>query len=226
MPAWIVFELVPTKLPHYPLPVYPALCLIGARWAVDWHAGRRGVPRWLERVGYGLALDAVLLLALAAIGVPELLDASLWLGVPGAAAAVLAAWLLWRRGVAAALVAMPLLYGAVLGLELPHLEAIWISQRAAEAAVGSGVLGSIGYAEPSLRFLAGTDTKFLSGGAVEAGALALASGEVSRLLVDEKDLAAFHAEAAHLGLDVRDIVMIRGYNYSRGRWTTLTLFTR
>lgn len=226
VPAWIVFELVPTKLPHYPLPVYPALCLIGARWAVDWDASRRPVPRWLRRIGKGLALDAVLLLALAALGVPELLDASLWLGVPGAAAAVLAAWLLWRRGVAAALVAMPLLYGAILGLELPHLGAIWISQRAAEAAAGSGVLGAIGYAEPSLRFLAGTQTKFLSGGAVEEGARALASGEVSRLLVDEKDLGAFRTAADHLGLDVHDIAMIRGYNYSRGRWTTLTLFTR
>ena len=232
VPAWIVFELVPTKLPHYPLPLYPALCLLGARWVTDWGAERRGALRFIARVNLGLALDAVLLLALAAVGLPVSLDmspwASLWLGAPGAAAAVLAAGLLWRRGVAAALVAMPLLYGAVLGLELPRLGALWLSPRAAEVAAGAaakpGVLGAVGYAEPSLRFLAGTDTVFLPGAA--AGARALALGQVDRLLVSDRDLAAFRSEAAHLGLDAHDIAMIRGYNYSRGRWTELTVFVR
>ncbi|MCP4394115.1 MAG: glycosyltransferase family 39 protein [Alphaproteobacteria bacterium] len=28
IPSWIVFELVPTKLPHYVLPLYPAVCLL------------------------------------------------------------------------------------------------------------------------------------------------------------------------------------------------------
>ena len=92
------------------------------------------------------------------------------------------------------------------------------------AAAGPGVLGAVGYAEPSLRFLAGTDTVFLPGAA--AGARALASGQVDRLLVGERDLAAFRSEAARLGLDAHDIAMIRGYNYSRGRWTELTVFVR
>src|SRR6202023_1745250 len=30
--AWLMFELVPTKLPHYILPVYPALALLAAGW--------------------------------------------------------------------------------------------------------------------------------------------------------------------------------------------------
>jgi 4-amino-4-deoxy-L-arabinose transferase-like glycosyltransferase len=28
VPAWIILELLPTKLPHYPLPLYPALALL------------------------------------------------------------------------------------------------------------------------------------------------------------------------------------------------------
>jgi 4-amino-4-deoxy-L-arabinose transferase-like glycosyltransferase len=31
VPAWIVFELVSTKLPHYTMPMYPALALLSAR---------------------------------------------------------------------------------------------------------------------------------------------------------------------------------------------------
>ena len=31
VPAWIVFELVVTKLPHYVLPLYPAIAILIAR---------------------------------------------------------------------------------------------------------------------------------------------------------------------------------------------------
>lgn len=31
IPSWLVFELVSTKLPHYVMPLYPALCLLSAR---------------------------------------------------------------------------------------------------------------------------------------------------------------------------------------------------
>src|SRR5205085_4492810 len=30
VPAWVLLELVPTKLPHYVLPLYPALALLAA----------------------------------------------------------------------------------------------------------------------------------------------------------------------------------------------------
>lgn len=218
VPAWLVFELVPTKLPHYPLPLYPALCLLGARWAVDGGAA----PRWLARLGRGLALAAAAVLAAAALALPFALHAAPWLGVPGAAAAALAAWLR-RRGVAAALAAMPLFYAAVLGLELPRVQALWVSPRAV-AAAGPGVLGSVGYAEPSLRFLAGTGTCFLPNGVV--GAQVLALGQVKHLLVSDWAVAGFRAEAARLGLDVRETGVIRGYNYSRGHSVALTVFSR
>ena len=32
VPTWLMFELVPTKLPHYILPVYPALAILAAVW--------------------------------------------------------------------------------------------------------------------------------------------------------------------------------------------------
>ncbi len=34
IPAWIVFELVPTKMPHYTMPLYPALALLIA-WLIS-----------------------------------------------------------------------------------------------------------------------------------------------------------------------------------------------
>ena len=36
LPSWIVFELVSTKLPHYTMPMYPAIALITARGLLSW----------------------------------------------------------------------------------------------------------------------------------------------------------------------------------------------
>jgi 4-amino-4-deoxy-L-arabinose transferase-like glycosyltransferase len=51
IPAWLVFELSPTKLPHYPLPLLRALAWLAAA-ALSRPVGPRA--RW-ERGGAGLA---------------------------------------------------------------------------------------------------------------------------------------------------------------------------
>ncbi len=225
-PSWIVFELVPTKLPHYPLPLYPALCLMAALWAAERMRDGRIEPQWAVVLGRGLAVIALAVLGVAAIALPIVLHQTVLLGILGAIAAAIVGIVLVRRGVVWALAAMPLVYWAILAIELPRLSPLWLSPRAviAAEAAGPGVLGTVNYDEPSLRFLAGTGTVFLPDGIM--GARALASGQVSRIFVAERQLAAFRAEAARLHLDVRQYGVIRGLDYSRGRWMTLTLFAR
>jgi 4-amino-4-deoxy-L-arabinose transferase-like glycosyltransferase len=46
VPAWVLFELIPTKLPHYVLPMYPALALICARSAI---AVLNGAAPWYDK---------------------------------------------------------------------------------------------------------------------------------------------------------------------------------
>jgi hypothetical protein len=72
--------------------------------------------------------------------------------------------------------------------------------------------------------LAGTSTAMLATGL--DGAVALADGTVQSLLVSDRDQSAFSAAAATLGLHPVAVNTITGFNYSRGRWVTLTLFTR
>jgi 4-amino-4-deoxy-L-arabinose transferase-like glycosyltransferase len=48
IPSWLVFELVSTKLPHYTMPLYPALALISARAVF---AAHRGVLKGLRDLG-------------------------------------------------------------------------------------------------------------------------------------------------------------------------------
>ena len=63
IPAWIVFELLPTKLPHYVLPLFPALTLV-AGWGLVELARAPAWSRWT-----GWAAFAVSALAFA-VGVP------------------------------------------------------------------------------------------------------------------------------------------------------------
>jgi 4-amino-4-deoxy-L-arabinose transferase-like glycosyltransferase len=57
IPAWLVFELVPTKLPHYILPVYPAFALLAGRALGEleplWHAAHADDQPPLPLAGEG-----------------------------------------------------------------------------------------------------------------------------------------------------------------------------
>lgn len=61
IPAWVVFELSPAKLPHYTMPLYPALALLAARYTLAAQARLKvgkalGVWGWFA---IGAALPAV-----------------------------------------------------------------------------------------------------------------------------------------------------------------------
>src|SRR6195256_481244 len=64
VPAWVILELLPTKLPHYVLPLYPALALLGGAALVE---GARAVaPRWLHYADVAAkALWGIVTIALA-----------------------------------------------------------------------------------------------------------------------------------------------------------------
>jgi 4-amino-4-deoxy-L-arabinose transferase-like glycosyltransferase len=234
LPSWAVFEAVPTKLPHYPMPLYPALMLLAAAWLTE--AGRPAARVWVRGAASGLAAFAAMLIGVAALALPFALHESWWLGVPALLCALPAAWLASRavtpRALMPVCVATGLLYAAVLGLDLPGLRSVWIAPRTEAAllaawpgvnARGDGLLVA-GFAEPSLMFLAGTDLTLLPAGPVTADLLAVHEGDAA--LVLEADIAAFLAEAARRGVSVHAAATIKGFNYSRGARTSLTLFLR
>ncbi len=226
VPCWVVFEIVPTKLPHYTLPLYPALFLLGGHALL-------GLPavatRWRRALAWATPTVAGLVLAGGAVALPAAIGGAAWLGVPVAAAVFVVVWLAARidRPVSA-LAAVPLFTVTLLGWELPQATPLWIAPRVEQALVSAGrdgaTLGAVGFHEPSLMFLAGTSTAMLATG--QAGAQALADGQVATLLVSERDTVAFEAEAARLGIAPRAFAVVSGYNYSRGRRAALTLYMR
>jgi 4-amino-4-deoxy-L-arabinose transferase-like glycosyltransferase len=225
-PCWLVFEAVPTKLPHYTLPLYPALFLLAARFFT---AAGPTLPGWVPAAGRAGLLLAGTGLAAAAAVLPIYLHGSWWLGLPAASCCGLVIAAGYRGRLLLTLAASVPLYAAILQLELPHLPALWIAPRVETAlrrtwpdwnTQGDG-LAVAGYAEPSLMFLAGTNLKLLGSGS--EAARALAAGRAERVLVSNGERARFDDAARQLGLKTQQQGEVSGFNYSRGRWLSLNL---
>ncbi|MDO9709665.1 ArnT family glycosyltransferase [Paracraurococcus lichenis] len=235
VPSWLVFEAVQTKLPHYTLPLYPALMLLGAAWAMD--PLRRMPTRWWQRVALAVLALAGLGLALAAAVAGDVLLRRL-LG-PGLLALPFAALLVWVvaraarqgawgcAGLLGALLAIPL-YAAVLEGLAPRLAPLWIAPRlAATLAVAAPGLdsrdfGITGHSEPSVLFAVGGGTSLLRTGTDAARFLGAGPGRV--VAVGNRAEQDFQREAAALNLPVQEIGTVTGFNYTRGRWVTLILY--
>jgi 4-amino-4-deoxy-L-arabinose transferase-like glycosyltransferase len=233
LPAWLVFELVPTKLPHYVLPLYPALALLTARFVIAAAAER--TPAWWARASFGVWLAAALALVGAAIALPVIVDQRIdWIALPplavslaGAGAALFFAWRDRRLiSIGIAVAAGGVLLATAFGTVLPRVEGLWLSRQANEMVLAyrpaaTSPVVAAGYAEPSLVFLLGTATE-LTGGSGAADFLAAHPDGLALVAADQD--AAFQARAAALGLTVQRLDARHGYNYSRGRRTELTLY--
>jgi 4-amino-4-deoxy-L-arabinose transferase-like glycosyltransferase len=237
IPFWLVLEIVPTKLPHYILPAYPALALLVARAAL---AVEEGLLPWAQgrwpRIGYGAWGAMITVFAVACVVLVAWAGRPGWLYVlPIVAAAVAAVIVLraWRgetrRALLTAAFTAPLLLATLFQFVLPRADAVWPSRQAAEAVVRlypdpktRPPLIATGYREPSLVFHLGTSTTFADPPAIvdrlkDKGGHWLA-------LVEERQRPAFEAAAKERGLAVKAEESWRGFNYSQGRRVTLTLY--
>ncbi len=236
VPFWIVLELVPTKLPNYLLPVYPALALMIGSALVA--ASEQQLVSWrtLDRIIVALWTLASLGLAIALAVVPLRYGPGALSG--GAVAALIVLYFGQRllrqawRGFALALgiraAVMALLVLAV-GFEFvaPVLDALWLSRSAAALIANAGVPRSMpvavaGDAEPSLVFLLGTKTKLVS---PDAAADYLATTPAARALVETRSETTFMAVLATHNLKPRALGTVAGLDYSNGHGTRLTLYS-
>lgn len=241
IPTWVLFELVPTKLPHYILPVYPAIALLTGMFLERLPASadylRQPPFRWLRWPVVGLWGLVTLLLGLGLAGLPVLADHVL--SPPGLLAlggALLLPLLLNRFSlhgsveglIAACLVGSLLVLPPALDSVLPGLSPIWLSKRVVAALRRQGAhypypLASTDYTEPSLVFLAGTSTLMTD----PAGAAAFLKRRPDGwALIGTEQTRAFLAAAKAKGLRPARAATIDGFNYTKGRRMHLVLYRR
>jgi hypothetical protein len=232
VPAWVFLELVPTKLPHYVLPLFPALALLAAAALAD---GVRLPPAsWARRLDVLVrVLWAAVSLALAVllIGLPLRFGGRIaTAGILGAVLLVaLTGAVLWYRpgpGITTGLIAALSLAFAVPAAQgvLPGLDGLWLSRAAAglvarhPPAAGARLV-AVGYSEPSLVFLLGSDLRLVSPrGAAET----LAGG--GEALVSNREDAMFRQALGARGLLVQPVGSVPGLDYSNGQRMVLTLY--
>jgi 4-amino-4-deoxy-L-arabinose transferase-like glycosyltransferase len=229
VPSWIVFELVVTKLPHYVLPLYPAIAILIAgpietgRLSQSWLV--RGTIWWF-------VFPAVV--AVGGIGAAIALNSELrLLAWPFAAAAVvfgLLAWWLYEadgaeRALLRATAASVLVAIAVDGLIIPTLRPLFPSVTLARTVRSSGCeearVAAVGYQEPSLVFLLGAETRMTDGpGAAEF----LREGPCRFALVEARQERGFAQRAEALGLRYAQMHKIDAINISGGRKISIAIY--
>ena len=156
LPIWVVFELLPTKLPHYVLPAYPALAVIaGLGFAglstTSWPQRAAGAALLL--IGAGLSGAGVLAVLHLAGGAPLDLAALIGAAVFALAAAASVA-LVQRRAVLALVLALLTglaWHGGVRGLAAPAAGELFVSARAAHAA--QALAQGVGDARPPAQII-------------------------------------------------------------------------
>jgi 4-amino-4-deoxy-L-arabinose transferase-like glycosyltransferase len=234
VPSWLVFEAVPTKLPHYVLPLYPAITALLLLALVN-----GGIDRL--RRGASLTAFLVVLVPAALVGVLLFgnwtLDRTLpWLALPVLALALLVAllgFLAFRRGAFEGalwrgVVASLLLGAGVYGLASPSLRALKLSPRLAEAVRASGCADApvmtVGYREPSLVFLVGTDLRMGYDGAAAAAFLREPGCRV--VLIDGRSAEGFRQALSASGQVARLVTTIEGFNLNGGKRIAMSVYVR
>lgn len=241
VPVWLFLEFTPTKLPHYVLPLYPALALLCAAAVM---AAVRESSAVFAHWSVKLATGIWVLITLALVGallvyIPAQYGSGSGLFVyalmlPVLVAAGFAAYFAFRgdgeRAVTAALVSGVVLVVASLGAAVPRLDALMLSPKAVELAASVGAtakqgerLTIAGYTEPSFVFLAGTKTKLAADGA-DAAEFMIATANAFALIEQNTEDAKFRQRLAEKGYTPEAVGAVSGVNYSKNRETTLTLY--
>ena len=252
VPAWVMFEIVPTKLPHYILPLYPALAITIAK-AVDeikfckislgakifsllWFVASSALiiasiflinPNIELVASPGSTIDAKVivkhiqyiinqkalttLLLSTSILVSLIAVIFLWKGKPKSSIIAIAC--------CAVLFFVPLTHSKIPGVKwaFPSLE---IAAFLESVNKQDNKLISVGYHEPSLVFLNGTDTYLAN---VSDGVKKLNDEPDNLVLVTRSKLKDFNLAAEEAGIKTKTIETFNGFNYSKGRNLVLDL---
>ncbi|VEG90540.1 ArnT family glycosyltransferase [Legionella spiritensis] len=231
LPTWLFFELMPTKLPQYVLPTFPAIAILMALAIEDSRANGTIPGKWLRFLQGGwLLLSIGLLLALLLL--PYLLTGHVTLtgimllvmvGIVSVVAVMYARGGAYYRAVMMVFLCATLSYPLIFARLLPELKPVWITDTIAKRIDRSRLSDSrpllvAGFEEPSLVF--NLDTRLVRFTNIP---------EVQSALIQDKTRLALIEETVYQTWDPKQRERLTvydratGYNYSKGRWVRLLL---
>ncbi|MDP4025083.1 glycosyltransferase family 39 protein [Methylobacterium sp. NEAU 140] len=233
LPAWLIFEAVPTKLPHYVLPLLPWLAVLTV---LALNAGALDPRRRGARAAALLlpAIPLALTLGLCAFGWRIDGHRIPFAALPLLGGACILAALGWRafargmpeRALVLGILASCLLGPGVLGVAQRQLPGLKVSPRLAalrdRLPCPNPQVASLGYREPSLVFLIGTDLALLPDGA--AAKAFLDAGGCRLLFIEARQREDFNAAWPVSRAAPAPLADIEGFNLNTGRRVFVTAY--
>jgi 4-amino-4-deoxy-L-arabinose transferase-like glycosyltransferase len=231
VPCWIVFELVVTKLPHYVLPLYPAVAILIAR-----EIERRDLSDnpHLTRFTVMWPIFAAVIPAAAVWLVLYIRGQFAWLAWPFGAAGLIFGFYAWRlydvegaeRSLLRASLSMLLMGIATLGVAVPLMRPVFPSAALMDfvhnTECPNPLIAAAGFHEPSLVFLLGTRTRLVDG---STAAEILRGGDCRYAIIESRQDRAFAQRAEQIGLRYS----LRGrlensFNFNGGRSVSFAIY--
>lgn len=233
---WIVFELSLTKLPHYVLPVYPAIAILAADMLA------KGFPGAVEKRWRWLTITAFIAWLIAGMALAIGITLLPWISEQqGEPAALMTGFILlatvgttivnlsgstmksFRLMIAGTLLATFLAFGLV----IPMLGSFWLTRQVVQVAqhvksCDKLEIASAAYREPSLVFLAGTGTVFTEYG--EGVADRMRNNPCLLGLIDADHDQAFRDKFTYSADKPVPLAHFTGPNLGKGKTAHLTLY--
>lgn len=230
VPSWIVFELMPTKLPHYPLPVYAAIALAAGLGWQAWQAS----PAWTRWGSLFIATAGALGYAILIAGLPLVYGADNPSGILAASVflvliigtAVTALRTRMRAALFMALISGLSAHFMLKTVSIPLAEDLNLSRNTARVveefrqSLPDAVIVS-SYTEPSFVFATGTQTQL-----ADFTTLGALISDTHAPVISVEDTARSGSDLGvleQIETRVCDRREVPGLNYSRGQETVLII---
>jgi 4-amino-4-deoxy-L-arabinose transferase-like glycosyltransferase len=230
VPSWIVFELVVTKLPHYVMPLYPAIAILIAGAVETKVLSHRP---WLVRGVMWWFLVPIIVSIVAVVGAIVIERDLVLFAWPFFAAAIVCGLFAWQlydddgaeyafvRATAASVLMAIGIYAVVVPALTPAFPSVALAEVLHDSNCREPVAASVGYEAPSLVFLAGTKTHFTdAAGAADF----LLKGPCHFAFVEARQQRAFALRAEAIGLRYDRGPVVEGYDISIGKPITMAVF--
>ena len=249
LPFWVIIELIPTKLLHYPLPVLPAIAILAIGGLLQFKSNIKKIKSALVRkITYmssilfsfgGIILSGGIFYISSKFNIENdniLTFFTILLILISLVIFILSHTLIFNfknlyldisksfYNILLAIIALASIFNIInYNFVLPKLDYLHPSNAIIKKLkkVKADAVASSGYHEPSLVFLLNGDVLLSDPHEV---AIFMAEGKNNVALIEKSDLKLFLETTNDLNLKIKEISIVKGFNIAKGRHVEIYIF--
>ena len=249
LPFWVIIELIPTKLLHYPLPVLPAIAILAIGGLLQFKSNIKKIKSALVRkITYmssilfsfgGIVLSGGIFYISSKFNIENdniLTFFTILLILISLVIFILSLTLIFNfknlyldisksfYNILLAIIALASIFNIInYNFVLPKLDYLHPSYAIIKKLkkVKADAVASSGYHEPSLVFLLNGDVLLSDPHEV---AIFMAEGKNNVALIEKSDLKLFLETTNDLNLKIKEISIVKGFNIAKGRHVEIYIF--